>query len=246
MELCTHNNNNNSHYLSTCAGAAGKKRTTVCLVIQLKHCRLSSSIFNDNIARLLGEALKIKLSIDHTIYTYDEFLLQMLTNQAQLGIADVLLIYFPGSPFENHHPLIGTAFYFMTRHPIKRGHPWENIIMPFEPLLWLGVFLTLTLVSFCLFLLSQFYRVHLNTFLNPRLGTALDVDFFLLTLASCTEPNAFPWFNEKAKSAKILITFWIFSLLFISLAYQSNLRASLLRPNMESPVNTIEDMLERG
>ena len=208
--------------------------------------RLSSSIFNENVARLIGEALKVNFSLDSKTYSFNEFMAHLFTGQVQLGLSDTMLYYYPDNPFEAHHPFKEVSFHFMTRHPVREGLMWESIITPLEPQVWIGVILSLISVSFCFFLFSQFYEMHLKCFLNPRFGMVLHCDFFLLTLASCTEPNTFPWFNEKAKAAKILVASWIISLLFISLAYQSNLRASLLRPKMESTVDTIEDMLERG
>ena len=167
--------------------------------------------------------------------------------KGDIVVTDSFLAYTPSMPYENHYPFEEGGLYLMTRHPVKQGQPWENVVTPFNPLLWWACLISVIIMSFCFFSLHNFYRktLHLSKLAMQRKGPILQADFFLLTLASFTEPNSFPWFSKDARAAKVLVTNWALACLFISMAYQSNLRASLLRPKLEAPVNTLDDMLER-
>ena len=45
---------------------------------------------------------------------------------------------------------------------------------------------------------------------------------------------------------RFLVLIWGMSCLFINMAYNSNLRSQLLKPSNEAPINTVQDVLERG
>ena len=45
---------------------------------------------------------------------------------------------------------------------------------------------------------------------------------------------------------RLLLAVWMLSCLILNLAFNSNLRATLLRPKRENPINSIQDAIERG
>ena len=68
----------------------------------------------------------------------------------------------------------------------------------------------------------------------------------MLTFASITEPDPFPWFKRTATAGRILMAVWMSASLALNLAFGSNLRAVLLRPVTEKPINTLQDAFDRG
>ncbi len=71
-------------------------------------------------------------------------------------------------------------------------------------------------------------------------------EFLLLSFFGYTEPDALPWFTVKANAGKSLVLLWGMSCLVLNTAFNSNLRAVLLRPVTEKPIDSVEDGMERG
>ena len=71
-------------------------------------------------------------------------------------------------------------------------------------------------------------------------------EFFILSMFGFTEPDVIPWFTVEAFTGKFLVLLWGISCLILNTAFQSNLRAVLLRPVTEKPANSVEDGMARG
>ena len=118
----------------------------------------SQSIFNDQVFELIGEALRVKAFIDPTVFfTAEEPMRIILGGEAEVCLLEFSM-YVSDSPFEAHHPFTETAFFFMTRHPIRQGHLYENVVVPFEPSVWLCFLISSLMMSFTLFLFTIHYR----------------------------------------------------------------------------------------
>ena len=148
-------------------------------------------------------------------------------------------------PFHHVYSMYTFKYYLFTRTPEKTS-AWKNIFAIFHQYVWLMILLSLTLLGLSFLLLFKFYK-NMMPYSNLITNTDRDViEFFLKTYASITEPDPLPWFTSEAISGRILICVWILSCLILNLAFNSNLRATLLRPNSEKPVNTLQDAFERG
>ncbi len=71
-------------------------------------------------------------------------------------------------------------------------------------------------------------------------------DFFLRTIFGISEPEPLPWFSVEWSIGKLLVTLWMFFCFFINNAYTCNLRSHIMRPMTEQPINTIQDLFDRG
>ncbi len=71
-------------------------------------------------------------------------------------------------------------------------------------------------------------------------------EFFIRTIFGFTEPDALPWFTPNAVAGRFLVMLWGMTFLVFNMSFNSNLRAALLKPTTEKPVDSILDGIERG
>ena len=71
-------------------------------------------------------------------------------------------------------------------------------------------------------------------------------EILIFSLFSFTEPESLPWFTNAAITGRLLVLTWGISCLTLNMAFNSNLRAVLLKPVTEEPVENIADGIERG
>ena len=132
-----------------------------------------------------------------------------------------------------------------SRHPVA-VHPWSNVVKPFNSIVWVALGITLLCVIFTLFIIYNVYKIMLlgNTLIKVHNATL--ADFIMNLFGSLTEPNVYPWFTHMANAGRFLIGFWSLGILILGLAYNSLMRSFLIQPSFESPINTPEDVLNRG
>ena len=151
----------------------------------------------------------------------------------------------PSIPFHYIYSTYTLKYYFLTRIPIVTS-AWKNIITVFHIYVWLLILVSLAILGLTFLVIFKFYK-HLLPHANLTTQSDRDTfEFFLRTYASITEPDPLPWFTPKAISGRIVIALWILSCLILNQAFTSNLRATLLRPNTEKPLNTLQDAIDRG
>ena len=136
---------------------------------------------------------------------------------------------------------------FLYSRRLRKLSPILNILTILHPYVWLSLLVSLMALSWAFLLI---YRVYKNSIPHAKLSCPNNdrdnFEFFLLTFASVTEPDPLPWFTPRAYAGKLLVAVWVLSILIVNMAFNSNLRATLLRPNLERPINSMEDVLDRG
>ncbi|XP_023332894.1 uncharacterized protein LOC111704780 [Eurytemora carolleeae] len=137
-------------------------------------------------------------------------------------------------------PIDLEASVWVSKYPGKRS-PVDNIIKVFDRYTWFALLGSLALTSLVLFVIVNVLRS--LGFKQP--------DNVLVLLAPFSILNAEPmpeWFlisNKRVYSGSILMmTFALFSTLVI-FAFSSNLRAILLSPNYEVPIDTSRQIAEK-
>ena len=83
-------------------------------------------------------------------------------------------------------------------------------------------------------------------FLSTLTGPQVPIyDFVLLTFGALLEPDPINWF-PRWSSGKFMLLLWSFFSLFITMFYNCNLRANLIAVDYEKPVDSANDILDRG
>lgn len=149
-------------------------------------------------------------------------------------------------PFHFTSSTYSWSYFIGSRHPVNLP-PWTNLTNIFAPTVWLITFLCLLLMSVCFL---SFYKVYKTLFSNEDMILISESigfgDFFIKTFASITEPDPISWFKSNANAGRVLILTWALSSLFLNFAFNCNLRAVLLRPTTEKPINSLQDAFDRG
>ena len=71
-------------------------------------------------------------------------------------------------------------------------------------------------------------------------------DIFINAICVALEGRIPGWFNQKALAGQFLFSIWLISAFTLNLAFNSNLRAVLLRPKTEQPIENFQDAVDRG
>lgn len=71
------------------------------------------------------------------------------------------------------------------------------------------------------------------------------LDIFLFTFAKYVEPHPLPWFKVKLSTGQLLVVLWTALTTFLVMAFQSNLRVTLMTMNYEKPLLTLQDLLDQ-
>ena len=147
-------------------------------------------------------------------------------------------------PFHFVYSLDEYKYWANARYPINLS-AWKNISNTFQPTVWIFILISLTLLSLSFLTTFKVYKLEMP---NENLTTKSNVDileFFILTFASIMEPDPISWFNKSAFTGRLLTAVWMFSCLMLNLAFISNLRATLLRPATEKPIDKLQDAFDR-
>ncbi len=117
-----------------------------------------------------------------------------------------------------------------------------NIVKPFNALIWAAV--TCSLFLLCTFFLAahRVYQRLEGISLRPE---ASKLNFYIYGFCKITEPEPLPWFS-KAMAGTMSVTLWTIFGLFITMFYQSNLRAFMVTKEYEKPMVSLQDVLDRG
>ena len=88
-----------------------------------------------------------------------------------------------------------TANLFGSRLPIRVSE-FNNLVLPFAPLVWAGVLACLLAVSVALWLIYRAYRAE-EALADPMIKrpVKLGMDFAIYPLAAMIEPFEIPWFQ---------------------------------------------------
>ena len=147
--------------------------------------------------------------------------------------------------YDVHYPFSTIRMRLVSRHPVEI-RSWANVVFVFEVEVWVAIIVSLLMITLTSYTIYVVYgslpERHIFLALND--GKLLR-DFFFNLLGSLTEPGAYPWFNRKAAAGNILVLFWATGVLILNLAYCSIMRSHLIKPALESQVNSAEDVLER-
>ena len=150
--------------------------------------------------------------------------------------------------------------------PPQKLPPATNLTRIFDETSWLMILVSILVVSIVLVLIS-------NVSLKIGVGTH-DTITLLLVPFQMMNAEPFPaWFNkkrtklgatnkllrhispDKKRSSGILtpgftgnylLLMWSFAGMFITLAFMSNIRAMLMKPIFEKPIDTTENLLQKG
>ncbi len=125
---------------------------------------------------------------------------------------------------------------FLSTHPGYRDK-LLTLMGPFNWQVWLGTAVSLVAVFCCLLLLARYHYVEINIplllgFTSVTWGVAINESVPHKYLSIKTYP-----------SNQVLLTFWIPMSCLLSLAFQSNLLAALVKVSQISPIDSFEDIL---
>ncbi len=140
------------------------------------------------------------------------------------------------------HPFLHTGLKYIAVAPREINLTVGNIVKPFNALTWAAVTCSLFLLcSFFLAAHSVYQRLE-GISLRPEESK---LNFYLYGFCKITEPEPLPWFS-KAAAGTMSVTLWTMLGLFVSMFYQSNLRAFMVTKEYEKPMVSLQDVLDRG
>lgn len=168
---------------------------------------------------------------------------QVSRKTSWLGIGHVSMTY--------HRHL--AADFTVPTYLVEYGHfsnkpqvldPFENVVAPFDSLVWATVAATVGLVGLA------FLALHAGYARIPALAWRLNrpnskVDFFLLPLGMLVYQDRVRWFRDlkRHSAGSILVLVWSLGGFVLALSYMSNLRASLIAVEYEAPIDTNAQIL---
>ena len=131
-----------------------------------------------------------------------------------------------------------STLHLASRYPTKVAES-SNPFKIFPKRIWLAIFITSAL--FCLLITNA---VFIYEHLNPGLVKA-DVGvsrIIVRLLAGFTEPDNIGWFSRHFSTGRYLMALWFAFSFFIINIYCIDLRSKLIVPEMESPINSNDDI----
>ena len=145
-------------------------------------------------------------------------------------------------------PIDNPTMYYYSRYPVPLAQSWNNITGVFRWDSWAATVITLTVYSLGLLIAYTCYSRLLRgrNLLNARSKPKGGCDFVLLPFFATNEPLSVDWFSSKSASGSTLSAVWRLLCLLIPVMFSSNLRAQMIKPAYERPVETYQDMLRRG
>ncbi len=152
------------------------------------------------------------------------------------------LIFTPGWASGTDFIFTGRRDSFLSSKKVGTLPRYQSVIDPFTLTVWIA-----TLVSIMAFWASLFSCSRAGFYDNTDLFNQLRVA--LCVMLSEDIPNRLLSFQQQSKQShglKILLVTLVPMALLLSMAYQSNLLASLVRRNTEKPIDTYQDVLDRG
>ena len=146
------------------------------------------------------------------------------------------------------YPFGMISMHYFSRYPIVLQTKWSNILEVFDINSWLVIIITLGSFSIILALIYTCYSQILYTWDLIDTGHHPNgyCDFFLLPFFATNEPFSINWFSSFISSGYIMRGVWGILCLLFTLCFTCNLRAQLIKPAYEEPIETPEDMFARG
>ncbi len=132
--------------------------------------------------------------------------------------------------------------FFVAKHPESRT-AYYTLAGPFDIATW--ILLMIAMLSMALLLAFSASLKYFDSLLGNPLQSFLAGFGILITESLPTKQLSFQYL-WKLKHICIALIIWLPTCYFISLAYRSNLLASLCRQELEDPIDTYEDVLERN
>ena len=135
--------------------------------------------------------------------------------------------------------------------PPQKLPPSSNLIQVFDRQSWLMILLSMLFVTIALVFVSS---------LSLKIGVGThDTITIILVPFQMMNAEPFPkWFNKtnhSKRNSKIvspgctgnyLLLLWSFAGFFITLAFMSNIRAMLMKPIFEKPIDSTESLIQKG
>ena len=134
-------------------------------------------------------------------------------------------------------PSLERTIFLITKYPGNKNK-FQTIIEPFEMIVW--IFLSFSVISVCmvLVLLVQFDEKR-----NFDMFTECTIVIGVIINESL---NAKLLSLDSKPSRQWLLVIWIPCSCLLGFAYQSNLRAFMMKAGREKPIDTFQDLMDRG
>ena len=175
------------------------------------------------------------------------FSTQVGYSECDVGITVISYSQERNSFIDYSHPVGQDGPVWLSKPPQKLP-PSTNIVRVFDSMTWLFVFVSMVTVSLMLLIASQLG-------IQYGVGTS-DVITLLLTPFQTLNAESLPtWFIKKDRTTRVfspgfsgnfILLMWAVMGSLIALAFMSNIRAMLLKPVYEQPIETTKDIFDVG
>ena len=163
-----------------------------------------------------------------------------------VGVSIISYTMARGSFIDYSHPVCVDAMKWISKPPEKLP-PATNIIRIFDKTSWLLIFISMLATSLMLLIASR-------AGLSYGVGTS-DITSILLTPFQTLNAESLPgWFSRRATrgilspgfTGNYLLLMWTVMGSLISMAFLCNIRAMLMKPVFQKPIDSTEDILTVG
>eukprot|EP00095_Tigriopus_kingsejongensis_P004187 maker-scaffold47_size466558-snap-gene-3.44 protein:Tk04187 transcript:maker-scaffold47_size466558-snap-gene-3.44-mRNA-1 annotation:"---NA---" len=147
-------------------------------------------------------------------------------------------------PFVDFPPtFLMTKLFYTTRLPAPLPS-YQSLVRIFSPVIW-GALLGANLVaSVVLFRMYQYYQLEpLKTYIRTQKGSL--IEFILRMNVTINKPEVLPWFRSFSGGSLLSLVFYVYTML-IGFFYTSELLTVLIRAQREAPIDSPQDILNRG
>ncbi|TRY72119.1 hypothetical protein TCAL_00277 [Tigriopus californicus] len=124
---------------------------------------------------------------------------------------------------------------------------YANIVAPFSPLVWLCLVGCVAAMGLTMFIhLKGYDQMPFFATLIRKPQSA--IDYMIIPMSMLVTQERMNWFHQldRSSSGALLVLVWSMCALTLNLAYLSNLRASLIAVAYEKPIDTDQQIVEKG
>ncbi len=129
-------------------------------------------------------------------------------------------------------------FFLARRHPIRKSS-YLTLIRPFTPYVWITFCISIALLLISVALISRLAR-------QSALSDLFDMTRLIFgIMINESLPDRLLNLRTAGRPMAILMIMWVPLACFFGMGYQSTLLSALVKPIMEKPIDSFEDILQK-